>query len=45
VHDGGSLTFRDAILRHSGEADGSARSFRRLAAKDQEAILTFLSFL
>ena len=45
MHDGSSLTFRDAILRHAGEADAAARSFRKLAAKDQDAILLFLSSL
>lgn len=45
MHDGTSITLRDAILRHSGEADGSARGFRKLASKDQEAILEFLSSL
>ena len=45
MHDGASITLRDAILRHAGEADSSARSFRKLASKDQEAILTFLSSL
>jgi CxxC motif-containing protein (DUF1111 family) len=45
MHDGTSITLRDAILRHSGEADASARSFRKLATKDQEAILEFLNSL
>jgi CxxC motif-containing protein (DUF1111 family) len=45
MHDGASLTLRDAILRHSGEADQATRSFRKLAAKDQEAILEFLRTL
>jgi CxxC motif-containing protein (DUF1111 family) len=42
MHDGTSTTLRDAILRHGGEATDSARSFRKLAAKDQQAILEFL---
>jgi CxxC motif-containing protein (DUF1111 family) len=45
MHDGTSITLRDAILRHSGEADNSARGFRKLGAKDQESILEFLSSL
>src|SRR5215469_2613255 len=45
MHDGASITLRDAILRHSGEADSAARDFRKLAPKDQEAILEFLSSL
>jgi CxxC motif-containing protein (DUF1111 family) len=45
MHDGASVTLRDAILRHAGEADQATRSFRRLAAKDQDAILEFLRSL
>ena len=45
MHDGNSITLRDAILRHSAEAFASARSFRRLTPKDQEAVLEFLSSL
>jgi CxxC motif-containing protein (DUF1111 family) len=42
MHDGASITLRDALLRHGGEAADAARSFRKLAAKDQQAILEFL---
>ncbi len=45
MHDGASLTARDAIVRHSREAQGAARAFRRLAAADQEALLQFLQSL
>ena len=45
MHDGASVTLRDAILRHAGEADPATRGFRKLAAKDQEAILEFLRSL
>jgi CxxC motif-containing protein (DUF1111 family) len=45
MHDGASVTFRDAILRHAGEADQTTRAFRRLAMKDQEALLEFLRSL
>ena len=45
MHDGASLTLRDAILRHAGEADQAIRAFRKLAAKDQEAVLEFLRSL
>jgi CxxC motif-containing protein (DUF1111 family) len=45
MHDGASVTLRDAILRHAGEADQATRAFRRLAAKDQEALLEFLRSL
>jgi CxxC motif-containing protein (DUF1111 family) len=45
MHDGTSLTFRDAILRHGGEADQATRAFRKLAPKEQEAISEFLKSL
>jgi CxxC motif-containing protein (DUF1111 family) len=45
MHDGTSLTFVDAILRHRGEADQAARVFRRLGRTDQESILEFLRSL
>ena len=45
MHDGVSVTLRDAVLRHAGEADQAARGFRRLSSKDQEAILEFLRSL
>jgi CxxC motif-containing protein (DUF1111 family) len=45
MHDGVSLTFQDAIGRHGGEADQAARSFRKLPAQDQEAVLRFLRSL
>ena len=45
MHDGVTLTLRDAILRHAGEADQSVHGFRKLAARDQDAILEFLRSL
>ena len=45
MHDGASVTLRDAILRHGGEAEQATRGFRKLAAKDQEALLEFLRSL
>jgi CxxC motif-containing protein (DUF1111 family) len=45
MHDGATVTFRDAILRHGGEADQATRNFRKLAARDQEAVLEFLRSL
>jgi CxxC motif-containing protein (DUF1111 family) len=45
MHDGTSVTFRDAILRHAGEAEQATRAFRKLAAKDQDALLEFLKSL
>src|SRR5215831_15530747 len=45
MHDGASVTFRDAILRHGGEAEQATRAFRKLAPKEQEAIVEFLRSL
>jgi CxxC motif-containing protein (DUF1111 family) len=45
MHDGVTVTLRDAILRHAGEADQSVRNFKKLAAADQNAILEFLRSL
>jgi CxxC motif-containing protein (DUF1111 family) len=45
MHDGASLTFRDAILRHRGEATQVTARFRELKAEDQESIIEFLKSL
>ncbi len=45
MHDGASATFRDALLRHQGEARRVTRRFQRLSRKDQEALLEFLRSL
>lgn len=45
MHDGASLTFRDAILRHRGEGEKSAERFRRMGRSDQEALTEFLKSL
>ena len=45
MHDAASLTFRDAILRHRGEAREVTRRFRRLAESDKKAIAEFLKSL
>jgi CxxC motif-containing protein (DUF1111 family) len=45
MHDGVSVTLRDAILRHAGEADQATHGFRRMSSKDQEAIVEFLTSL
>jgi CxxC motif-containing protein (DUF1111 family) len=45
MHDGTSLTFRDAILRHRGEASDVTGRFEKLSAEDQEAIIQFLESL
>ncbi len=45
MHDGLSLTFRDAILRHRGEATDVTKRFEKLKKGEQEAILEFLKSL
>jgi CxxC motif-containing protein (DUF1111 family) len=45
MHDGGSLTLVNAILRHDGEASLTRARFRNLTGDDQAALLAFLSSL
>jgi len=45
MHDGQSVTLRDAILRHLGEAEEVTERFRKLKHNDQEALLEFLRSL
>src|SRR5450755_461594 len=45
MHDGASLTLRDAILRHHGEATHISQRFEKLKGEDQEAIIEFLMSL
>ncbi len=45
MHDGASLTLRDAIVRHRGEASGVSNRFRKLTQIDREAIIAFLESL
>jgi CxxC motif-containing protein (DUF1111 family) len=45
MHDGGSLTFRDAIARHRGEASEVTDRFLHLSAAEQQALLAFLRSL
>jgi CxxC motif-containing protein (DUF1111 family) len=45
MHDGASLTFRDAINRHRGESGEVARQFEKLSQADQESIIEFLKSL
>jgi CxxC motif-containing protein (DUF1111 family) len=45
MHDGESLTFTDAILRHAGEATGVINRFRALSANQRNQIVTFLQSL
>jgi CxxC motif-containing protein (DUF1111 family) len=45
MHDGASLTYRDAILRHRGEASSVTEQFEHLSKGDQVAIIEFLKSL
>jgi CxxC motif-containing protein (DUF1111 family) len=45
MHDGESLTLRDAITRHRGEASHVKEKFERLNKADQDAIIEFLKSL
>jgi CxxC motif-containing protein (DUF1111 family) len=45
LHDSASLTLRDAILRHHGEASHVSQQFDKLKREDQEAIIEFLKSL
>jgi CxxC motif-containing protein (DUF1111 family) len=45
MHDGTSMTFRDAILRHRGEASSVTGHFENLSKRDQDAIIEFLKSL
>src|SRR5260221_14531987 len=45
MHDSGSLTLSDAILRHKGEAGEVTEKFKRLSAKDKSDLLSFLNSL
>jgi CxxC motif-containing protein (DUF1111 family) len=45
MHDGESLTLRDAILRHAGEARHVSQRFEKLSKEDQEALVEFLKSL
>jgi CxxC motif-containing protein (DUF1111 family) len=42
MHDGTSLTFRDAILRHRGEASSVTAQFEKLSKADQDTIIEFM---
>ncbi len=45
MHDGASLTFRDAILRHQGEAAHVTREFTKMKPQEQEELFDFLRSL
>jgi CxxC motif-containing protein (DUF1111 family) len=45
MHDGQSLTIRDAILRHGAQAAPTVTAFNALSAADDSALFTFLNSL
>ena len=45
MHDGLSLTFNEAILRHGGEASYIINNYRRLSGVQRDQLLTFLKSL
>jgi len=45
MHDGASVTFTDAILRHEGEAAEVTKRFEKLQPNEKQALLTFLRSL
>lgn len=45
MHDGVTVSLRDAILRHGGESAQATKNFRKLSLRDQEAVLEFLQTL
>jgi CxxC motif-containing protein (DUF1111 family) len=45
MHDGMSITFTDAILRHAGEATTVTNRFRNLTSAQRAQIVTFLQSL
>ena len=45
MHDGLSLTFNEAILRHSGEASHVVARYQLLSAADKQKLITFLESL
>jgi CxxC motif-containing protein (DUF1111 family) len=45
MHDGGSTTLLDAILRHGGEAAHVTEKFEKLKPAEKEALLEFLRSL
>jgi CxxC motif-containing protein (DUF1111 family) len=45
MHDQGSVTLRDALVRHRGEASTETQRFRKLSRREQAALLAFLRSL
>ena len=45
MHDGGSLTRNDAILRHAGQATSVINNYRALSSTSRNRLITFLNSL
>jgi CxxC motif-containing protein (DUF1111 family) len=45
MHDGGSVTLLDAIVRHRGEAEHANEKFEKLKSSQKDALLEFLRSL
>ena len=45
MHDANSVTLRDAVMRHAGEAKDVQHKFEKLSKADQDAVFQFLSSL
>jgi CxxC motif-containing protein (DUF1111 family) len=45
VHDGESLTFNEAILRHGGQAAASRNSYNALSTTNKQRLIAFLLLL
>ena len=45
MHDGESVTLRDAIRRHGGEATHVTQQFQKLKNTEQNAVIEFLKSL
>ena len=45
MHDGASLTFGAAILRHAGEATSVTNNYKLLNATQKRQLVTFLESL
>ena len=45
MHDGASVTLRDAVLRHQGEAHEVTARFEKLKSDDKDALIEFLKSL
>jgi CxxC motif-containing protein (DUF1111 family) len=45
MHDGRSVSLTDAIERHQGEAHDVTQKFKRLTARQKQAVITFLTSL